>query len=105
MTAEEGSIRVLDDKRTLIGRLEDENGEYQDASIDLDQFLGNNNGSFQWDGVSFSETAEGVHFDIEGESNVPVLRAQLRNGEGDYVDANVNLAERIRNGNGQFQFE
>ena len=49
-------------------------------------------------------SAEDVSFDIEGGGEVPVLRARLRNSDGDMVDADVNLSERIENIDGQFTF-
>ena len=36
-------IRV-DDKHVLVAQLQNEGGEYVDASMDLNQFLGNKNG-------------------------------------------------------------
>jgi len=34
-------------------------------------------GNFVWDGEGFSGSAENVHFTIEGDGEVPVLRATL----------------------------
>ena len=62
-------------------------------------------GQFEWFGTSFSEHAEDVQFAIEGEGQVPVLRAQLINDNGEPVGADVNLAEHIQNVNGVFQFQ
>lgn len=62
-------------------------------------------GTFQWDGENFSETAEDVHFAIEGDGEVPVLRATLNNADGEPVEADLNLAERIVNNNGSFEFQ
>ncbi|KAL3478058.1 Cyanovirin-N [Aspergillus californicus] len=96
-------IRVEDGHR-LVAELQNEDGDFQHAEIDLNEFLGNNDGHFEWDGSDFSGSAEDAHFDIEGETDVPVLRARLNNCDGEQVDANVNLAERIVNANGSFQF-
>lgn len=41
VTAQE--VRV-DDKHVLVAQLQNEGGEYIDATLDLNQFLGNNNG-------------------------------------------------------------
>lgn len=41
VTAQE--VRV-DDKHVLVAQLQNESGEYIDATLDLNQFLGNNNG-------------------------------------------------------------
>ncbi|KAL4947424.1 Cyanovirin-N [Aspergillus filifer] len=97
-------IRVEDGHR-LLAQLETGDGEWVDAEFDLNQILGNNNGYFEWDGTEFSHSAEEISFDTEGEENVPVLRALLRNDEGELVRADVNLAERIGNDNGNFRFD
>ncbi|EAW23524.1 CVNH domain-containing protein [Aspergillus fischeri NRRL 181] len=102
LTAED--IRV-EDGHILVARLRNADGEMRDASIDLDKYLGNNNGRFQWDGVNFSHSAEEVHFAIEGGGEVPVLRAQLANQDGGFESADVNLSERIENINGEFVFQ
>lgn len=61
-------------------------------------------GHFAWDGENFSHSAENVHFAIEGEGSVPVLRATLRDAEGNEENRDLNLAERISNENGRFEF-
>lgn len=60
-------------------------------------------GSFQWGGENFSESAEDITFAIEG-SGVPILRAGLRNLDGELVYRDINLAERIGNNDGNFDF-
>ncbi|KAK6956651.1 hypothetical protein Daesc_001930 [Daldinia eschscholtzii] len=96
-------IRV-DDNHILRARLRTEDGGEVDSEIDLNQFIGNNNGRFEWGGVNFSETAQNVSFSIEGGASVPVLRAELQNLDGEWVGADINLGERISNDNGRFQF-
>ena len=54
--------------------------------------------------MNFSETAGNVHFRIEGDGEVPVLRAELQNVDGRPVPADINLSERIENDNGNFVF-
>jgi len=61
-------------------------------------------GYFQWGGADFSRTAENVEFRIEGGDAVPVLHATLRCSDGSTRVADINLAERIENINGGFQF-
>ncbi|KAF7118536.1 hypothetical protein CNMCM5793_008066 [Aspergillus hiratsukae] len=95
----------IEDNHVLVARLRDSNGELQDASIDLDQFLGNEDGFFQWDGVNFSQSAEDIRFAIEGGGEVPVLRARLADRDGNYQEADVNLSERIINVDGHFEFQ
>ena len=54
--------------------------------------------------LGFAESAEEIHLSLESEENLPILRAQLRNSEGELVEANINLSERIGNNNGEFAF-
>lgn len=100
-SAEEIEIK---DNHILFARLRNEDGDLKDAEINLDEFLGNDDGHFQWGGENFSHTADDVHFAIEGDDEVPVLRAVLLNGEGEPVESNVNLSERINNDDGAFVF-
>lgn len=63
-------------------------------------------GQFQWGGEDFSGSASSVEFNLEGdeEEQVPILRAELQSVEGDPIAADLNLAERIANINGEFEF-
>lgn len=63
-------------------------------------------GQFQWYGQDFSSSASNVEFHLEGdeEEQVPILRAELQCVEGDPIAADLNLAERIANINGEFEF-
>ncbi|KAL2196677.1 CVNH domain-containing protein [Corynascus similis CBS 632.67] len=92
------------DNHILKAFLADANGEYVEAEYDLGQVIGNNNGQFEWGGVNFSDSAEEVTFSLEGDDSVPVLRATLLDVEGNRVMADINLAERISNENGEFVF-
>ncbi|KEZ40111.1 hypothetical protein SAPIO_CDS9133 [Scedosporium apiospermum] len=93
------------DGSTLRARLRNVDGEWVDAELNLDEVLGNNNGFFEWGGGGFSGSSENISFSIEGDDSVPVLRATLKNADGEDVHADVNLAERIHNNNGAFYFE
>jgi hypothetical protein len=42
----------LEDGHILRASVADEEGNYQESSIDLDQFIGNEDGWFMWDGES-----------------------------------------------------
>ncbi|KAJ5649289.1 uncharacterized protein N7484_003012 [Penicillium longicatenatum] len=77
--------------------------EERDAEIDLNDFIGNDDGHFCWGGQNFEESARSIEFSMEGDGT-PVLRAKLINMEGEEVDADINLAERIANENGEFVF-
>ncbi|KAF9741144.1 hypothetical protein PMIN06_005569 [Paraphaeosphaeria minitans] len=103
-SAEEGSIRI-DDNHILRARLQRADGEWQDAEIDLNNHIGNDNGSFFWDGENFADSAQNVHFAVEGDGEVPVLRATLLNDDGEGVERDLNLSERIANNDGNFLFD
>ncbi|GJC88971.1 cyanovirin-N [Colletotrichum liriopes] len=97
------NIRV-DDGHILRADLHNGDGDAVGAELDLNDVLGNDNGSFQWDGSGFANSAEDIHFSLEGDDNVPILRARLFNVEGEAIDADVNLSERIGNNDGNFTF-
>jgi len=97
-------VRV-DEGHILRARLRNGNGDLVDSELDLDHVLGNDGGRFQWGGEGFSGSAEDVTFTIEGEAQAPILRARLNDGQGNLVDRDVNLGERIGNNDGQFHFQ
>ncbi|KAL1645310.1 hypothetical protein SLS61_008380 [Didymella pomorum] len=96
-------IRV-DDGHILRARLQQADGEWNDSEIDLNDFIGNDNGHFYWDGQGFSGSAENIHFTIEGDGSVPVLRASLCDQEGNYQERDLNLSERVSNNDGHFNY-
>jgi CVNH domain. len=61
-------------------------------------------GSFEWGGCEFKESASDIHLDREGDEELPILRATLNNVDGEEVEADINLAERISNDNGNLVF-
>lgn len=62
-------------------------------------------GNFQWGGREFTDCARNIRFNPhEGGSDVPVLRAELRDDAWNYHEKDVNLAERINNHNGRLEF-
>lgn len=111
----------LEDDHVLVANLQNEEGEMVEASIDLNSCIGNNcgnlsfahylqhvrsnrhPGSFEWEGGDFAESAEDISLEIEDDQ--PILRAKLNPPEGDPIDADINLAERISNQDGNFVFE
>ncbi|RYP82889.1 hypothetical protein DL770_005496 [Monosporascus sp. CRB-9-2] len=104
MSFHDSAADITVDGHILKAQLRNEDGDNVEAEINLDDHIGNNDGRFEWGGNGFSQTAEGIHFSIEGGGNVPVLRARLQNLEGEFVDADLNLAERFANENGRFVF-
>ncbi|UDD62189.1 hypothetical protein AFCA_009517 [Aspergillus flavus] len=101
----ESAEAVRLDGPVLFARLRNVDGGWEDAEIDLNEFIGNVDGQFVWDEPNFFETAAEVGFNFEGDDNVPILRAQLRDREGQWVPADINLGERLININGHFEFQ
>ncbi|KAE9975381.1 hypothetical protein EG328_003220 [Venturia inaequalis] len=97
------NVRV-DDGHILRASLRNGNGDLVDAEIDLNQFVGNENGNFSWSGQNFYGSCQNCSFSVEGGAAVPVLRAELRDQDGNFQPRDINLAERIGNNNGQFVF-
>jgi hypothetical protein len=115
----------LDDDHILKAVLRDEDGGEQDSELDLNDIIGNNNGtsspascilklarrkanhlagSFEWGGCEFKESASDIHLHREGDEGLPILRAKLNNVDGEEVEADINLTERISNDNGNLVF-
>ncbi|KZN89167.1 Cyanovirin-N-like protein [Penicillium chrysogenum] len=94
----------LEDGHILKAVLRNEEGDEQESTLDLNDHIGNDNGHFHWDGGDFHSSAEDVSFDREGDDEIPVLRARLHDVEGELQDADINLAERIGNDNGNLVF-
>ncbi|KAI6358023.1 hypothetical protein MCOR25_007443 [Pyricularia grisea] len=96
------NIRV--EGTTLCAMLRNGDGEMCDASCDLNDYIGNNEGRFEWGGSNFSGSAEDIRFEMEGDGQ-PILRARLRDSNGDLHDADINLTERFGNNNGNFHWQ
>ncbi|KAJ5222111.1 uncharacterized protein N7469_010998 [Penicillium citrinum] len=94
----------LEDGHILKAVLHDAEGEEQDAELDLNAYIGNNDGSFEWGGENFADSAQEIELNTEGDEENPILRAKLGNVEGEEVEADLNLAERIGNDNGTLIF-
>ena len=113
----------LQDGHILRAVLVDGDGNEKVSILDLNTVIENNNGlsmvttvfldwwwltlelgEFGWKESKFTDSAHDVEISTEGDDNVPVLRARLENVDGDQIDANINLAERITNDNGSLRF-
>ncbi|KAF4962173.1 hypothetical protein FSARC_9747 [Fusarium sarcochroum] len=94
----------LEDGHILIANCGNGEGDYVESTLDLDYYIGNDDGSFQWGGEGFSGSASDITLSIEGDDNVPILRAWLNPMDGDAVEANLNLAEAIGNDSGTLVF-
>lgn len=74
-------------------------GEWTESQIDLDTYLGNINGAFEWGQENFSQSADNVQLDGV------TLSATLAMEDGEsFADSTVNLDEHITNNNGELQF-
>ena len=112
----------IEDGHILKASLRDGEGDDRDVEIDLNDFIGNDNGMkqsshpcwaycanrfvsgrFCWGGENFNESATNVELSLEG-SGIPVLRANLFNVDGEEIEADINLAERISNEDGELVF-
>ncbi|KAJ5765156.1 hypothetical protein N7520_004715 [Penicillium odoratum] len=100
---ESASSIELEDDHILKATLRNENGDQEEVTLDLNGMIGNNDGDFCWGGENFKESANEIYLSIEGDG-IPVLRAKLLNIEGEDMDADINLAERISNDNGELVF-
>ncbi|KAJ5837041.1 hypothetical protein N7447_003067 [Penicillium robsamsonii] len=101
---ESASQIELEDGHILKAVLRNEDGDEEESTIDLNDHIGNDNGQFQWDGGDFQSSADDISFDREGDDGTPILRAILRDVEGEEHHADINLSERIGNDNGNLVF-
>ncbi|CAI7580834.1 unnamed protein product [Penicillium pancosmium] len=85
----------------LTARIKDQQGDRHESSLDLDNYLGNNNSNFEWDSKGFSKLATDASFKIE--DGVPILRAKLRSNGWESYERKINLAERIKNSEGKLE--
>ncbi|KAL2061389.1 hypothetical protein VTL71DRAFT_7662 [Oculimacula yallundae] len=95
-------IRV-EENHILRATIPNNDGEMVEAELDLNNCIGNNNGSFQWEGQGFTDSGDNFSFNFEGDG-IPVLRGELQNVEGEACSCDINIAERISNQNGQLVF-
>ncbi|KAH7057118.1 Cyanovirin-N [Macrophomina phaseolina] len=75
------------------------NGEWRESSIRLNDFLGNNDGSFMLGDRDFSMTAKDIA--LEQTEDASLLRATLRKRDGSWQDASVELDAFISNQDGE----
>ncbi|KAM0255546.1 hypothetical protein ACHAQJ_005693 [Trichoderma viride] len=86
----------LEDGHILCATVCREDGEWVDSRIDLNEFIGNEDGWFMWDGVNFSESANEIR--LEGTN----LTAELPMRDGGYRERQgIQLGDRISNRDGQ----
>ncbi|CAI7678254.1 unnamed protein product [Penicillium pancosmium] len=89
----------------LVGNCLDNNQHWNKTQLRLDSCLGDNGGHFLWGGSEFTERARNIRFyAAEGKMEVPLLRAELQDDRGKFLENDLNLAERINNRGGYLQF-
>jgi hypothetical protein len=114
----------LEDGHILKATLRNSENDEVESELDLNEIIGNNNGlshclrchfavlmylpgSFEWGGENFQHSAEDIeltHEERDDGEAIPVLRATLGNLDGENVPADINLAERITNEDGNLKF-
>jgi hypothetical protein len=75
------------------------NAETRRTSLDLDKYLGNNEGEFQVEGSDFSQSARDVRLDGS------VLRARLATSQVEWLDASLELNDWIGNNDGRLHWK
>ncbi|CAE6498871.1 unnamed protein product [Rhizoctonia solani] len=94
----------LADGRYLVSSLQDSEGNLHESSIDLNEFIGNIDGKFQWGKIAFLESAKNIWLDTAHAPALILLKAELQKEDEDYVEDGINLNEFIQNVEGQFQY-
>ena len=84
---------------TLTAKCECSDSEWEDASIRLDDFLGNEDGFFLIGGHDFSKSANNVRIASEG-AETTILYAELQKRNGDWRTDSINLDMFIENADG-----
>ncbi|KAM0454278.1 hypothetical protein ACHAPV_008551 [Trichoderma viride] len=89
----------LEDGCILFANVCDRDGNWVESRIDLNRFIGNEDGWFMWDGFNFSDSANDIR--LEG----TLLTAELPMRDGGYRERQgIELSERIANENGELVF-
>ncbi|RBR23781.1 uncharacterized protein FIESC28_03397 [Fusarium coffeatum] len=89
----------LHDGHILKAVVRNREGEPCESEIDLDQFIGNQDGWFMWDGADWSHSAQDAR--LEGTT----LTAELPKRDGGYRERQgINLDDRITNNDGVLVF-
>ncbi|KAF8933431.1 hypothetical protein BGZ58_006359 [Dissophora ornata] len=93
----------LADGYSLIASCQDLDGGWVNSHIDLDAFIGSNDGHFEWGHSGFSYSAKDVAlcFAYDGRT---WIQADLRTADGQFRQDSVCLDDKISNENGQLQY-
>ncbi|KAH7327582.1 Cyanovirin-N [Rhizoctonia solani] len=93
----------LGDSHILSAMLLRINGEWKPATFDLNDCIGNINGTFAWGGKGFSHTASNVVIDMSHAPTLVRLVAALKRFDGSYAASDIHLNECIANMDGEFK--
>ena len=74
-------------------------GSWNDNNIDLDRYIGNDNGVLVWDGENFFSSCENVTIH-DGHQ----LKCKARRVDGSWNQTEINLDDKIGNNNGELTF-
>lgn len=85
----------------LYCKAQTKNGSWVDASLDLNAHLGNEDGRFQPGGENAWYTSEQGSWRLQG----VVLYASLKNRQGQFKEASINLDHYVDNDNGVLKFD
>ena len=69
---------------------------HEDAKINLDAYIGNNNGVLEWGGQNFFQSVRDVHLH-DGHK----LECEARRIDGSWNKTSINLNDKIGNNNGE----
>ncbi|KAL3466086.1 Cyanovirin-N [Aspergillus heterothallicus] len=90
----------LENGHILCATTRDRNGNPRESRVDLDKFIGNQDGWFMWDGVNFSHSARNIR--LEGTrltADLPMRNGGYRERQG------IELNDRVGNENGTLVFQ
>lgn len=94
MSFSNSSQKITINKNLLSCLCQKKDGSWVEASIDLDNHIGNKNGELVWGGKNFSHSSQDITVDYN------VLRCQAKDKNGDPNDTMIDLDEKISNSNG-----
>ncbi|KAJ1300420.1 hypothetical protein OPQ81_005240 [Rhizoctonia solani] len=94
----------LADGHYLVAELLNSAGELNQSSIDLNDFIGNIDGEFQWGKTAFSESTKNIWLDTAYAPTLVLLKGEARKEDESYVESSINLNDFIQNIEGEFQY-
>ncbi|KAJ1305844.1 hypothetical protein OPQ81_010569 [Rhizoctonia solani] len=75
----------------LVAELRDSAGKLKQSSIDLNDFIGNIDGEFQWGKTAFSESTENIWLDTAYAPALVLLKGEARKEDESYAETSINL--------------